>query len=229
MTLALRANEVVPAEQARHEHRVTKTRDGKEFRYALEKSHDDGLKVGEGAQHSNRLNGGPQWSVRSLLIVRHAKATPALAGAPDVERSLSERGVAQCAQLRAWASDPHELGRFGPVVALVSAARRTRETFDLAFRGTPLVHDVVFSEAIYNGVADVSADDLLRALAEHDDGEMSLMVVAHNPSVLELLWTFSDEWARDGFRTGSAYVIELAGFTRVEVGSGELVAHFVPA
>lgn len=166
--------------------------------------------------------------MRSLLIVRHAKAAPALAGEADVERSLSERGVAQCAQLRAWASDPHELGRFGPVVALVSSARRTRETFDLAFRDTPLIKDVVWSDAIYNGVRDVSADQLLGALGEIDDAETSLMVVAHNPSVLELLWTFTDEWARDRFRTGSAYVIELAGSTHVEVGSGELVAHFVP-
>ncbi len=166
--------------------------------------------------------------MRSLVIVRHAKATPALAGALDVERSLSERGVAQCAQLRAWANDARELGRFGPVVALVSAARRTRETFDLAFRDTPLVNHVVFSESIYNGVRDVSADQLLNALSELDDGEHSMMVVAHNPSVLELLWTCTNESASDGFRTGSAYVIGLAAGSRVDAGAGELVAHYVP-
>ncbi len=187
------------------------------------------MQIGEGVQHRYRLNGGPQWSVRSLLIVRHAKATPALVGALDVARALSERGVAQCAQLRAWANDPHELGRFGPVVALVSSARRTRETFEFAFGDTPLVHEAVFSEAIYNGVRDVSGDQLLRALGELDDGVRSLMVVAHNPSVLELLWRFSPESARERFRTGSAYVVALAETTRVEAGVGELVAHYAPA
>lgn len=166
--------------------------------------------------------------MRTLLIVRHAKATPARAGASDFDRPLSERGVAQCEQLRAWASDLDELGRFGPVAALVSAAARTRETFDLAFRGTALAARTTVSAAIYNGVHDVSGEHLLNALGELDEPETALMVVAHNPSVTDLLWTLTGDVPREGFRTGSAYVVSFSEMTPLEAARAALVARYVP-
>lgn len=124
--------------------------------------------------------------MRSLVIVRHAKAASAGKGQRDYDRPLTKRGRAQSERLRAWASDPQALGRFGPVTALVSGSARTRETYAVAFAGTPFVHALETSDLIYNGKRDVSGRDLLSELAAVDPVTESLMVVAHNPSVLEL-------------------------------------------
>ncbi|HUY43942.1 MAG TPA: hypothetical protein VMU98_09290 [Acidimicrobiales bacterium] len=166
--------------------------------------------------------------MRYLTIVRHAKATPAVAGASDFDRALSARGVSQCAQLRAWANDPEELGRFGPSVALVSAARRTQQTFEMAFDGTALVSSVEVTDAIYNGVRDVSADALLEALARVDPLNASLTLIAHNPSVLELLWMLTGEFAPEGFKTAGAYVVALVGEERIDRCAYESVTRYVP-
>ena len=106
--------------------------------------------------------------MRYLTVVRHAKASPGEPGVSDFVRTLNKRGRDECARLRKWASDPKELGRFGPTTALVSSAERTRETFRRAFHGTAFVEHCEFSELIYNGRRDVSAEDLLIDLAAID-------------------------------------------------------------
>ena len=170
--------------------------------------------------------------VRYLTIVRHAKATPASAGGDDLERPLSGRGREQCRRLREWARDPEALGRFGPTVALVSAARRTTETFERAFAGTPYVTSVTFSGAIYNGRRMVDTGDLLAQLVAVDPGTSSLLVVAHNPTVLECvldLTTRIPTSLRDGhYPLGGAYVLELPDDLVVGSGPYPLVASYLP-
>ena len=125
--------------------------------------------------------------MRYLTIVRHAEAEDRADSGRDYDRRLSARGRRQCEQLRALASDPDELGRFGPVVALVSGAARTRETFARAFEDTPFVAHVEYSDLIYNGRREVTAEDVLIDLAAIDPVTSSLMVVGHNPTLRDLV------------------------------------------
>ncbi|MGC8509319.1 MAG: SixA phosphatase family protein [Acidimicrobiales bacterium] len=170
--------------------------------------------------------------MRYLTIVRHAKATPASPGGDDFARPLSGRGREQCRRLREWARDPDALGRFGPTVALVSAARRTTETFERAFAGTPFVSSVTFGAAIYNGRRAVDADDLLAQLATIDPGTSSLLVVAHNPTVLECVLSLTTRIPtslREGhYPLGGAYVLELPDDQVVGQGPYALVASYLP-
>jgi phosphohistidine phosphatase len=170
--------------------------------------------------------------VRYLTIVRHAKAAPAKAGDSDYERTLNDRGVRQCEQLRSWALDPEALGRFGPTTALVSGAARTRETFTLAFDQTPLVVEYHFSDLIYNGVRHVSAEDLLIDLAAIDPVRTSLLVVAHNPTVHELLVSLAIKTPksvlREGYPLGGAFVLALGEDEPIGLGRYELVERYVP-
>ena len=170
--------------------------------------------------------------VRYLTIVRHAKATPASAGDDDLERPLSGRGREQCRRLREWACNPKALGGFGPTVALVSAARRTTETFERAFAGTPFVSSVTFSAVIYNGHRTVDADDLLGQLAMVDPGTSSLLVVAHNPTVLECVLGLTARIPtslREGhYPLGGAYVLEVPEDQVVGQGPYPLVANYLP-
>jgi len=169
--------------------------------------------------------------VRYLTIVRHAKAERAKPEHGDFERRLNDRGRRQCEALREWASDDSELGRFGPTTALVSAAARTRETYERAFAETPFVAHCVFSELIYNGLRDVSAEDVLIDLAAIDPVTTSLLVVGHNPTVLEFIWTLCEELPpslREGFPLAGAYVLGLPEDEQVGLGPYPLVTHYVP-
>jgi len=170
-------------------------------------------------------------AVRYLTIVRHAKATPAEAGESDYERTLSGRGRRQCTQLRAWALDVEALGAFGPVTALVSSAARTRQTFREAFEGTPFVSAVHFSDLIYNGRREVTAEDLLIDLTAIDPVTTSLLVVAHNPTVHDLVDTLADESPevlRGGYPLGGAIVMALRDDQPVGLSRYRVVAHYVP-
>lgn len=173
--------------------------------------------------------------MRHLVVVRHAEAVVAAPGAPDVERSLSARGRRACARLREWADDDAALGAFGPVNALVSGARRTRETFEEAFAGTRFVREVTTTLRIYNGVRAVALDEVFSELAEIDDGEHGLLLVAHSPTVAELVWALTGEGHGhgdghgDGYPLAGATVIEwdLAGHP-VAVGDARVLARYVP-
>jgi phosphohistidine phosphatase len=169
--------------------------------------------------------------VRYLTIVRHAKAEKPTPAKRDFDRSLSERGRRQCEQLRAWAADESELGRFGPTTALVSASARTRETFHRAFEATPFVTECSYSELIYNGQRDVSAEDLLIDLAAIDPVTTSLLVVGHNPTVLELLWSLVPELprsAREGYPTAGVFVLAIPDDRQIGLAKYDVIAKYVP-
>lgn len=169
--------------------------------------------------------------MRYLTIVRHAKSTPASRGGSDFDRPLSGRGRRQCAQLRAWASDDEALGQYGPTTALVSSAARTIETFERAFAETPLVIHQEFSELIYNGRREVSAQDLLINLAAIDPVTTSLLVVAHNPSVHELVLSLArgiPDSLRVRYPLGGAFVLALPDDRPIGLARYELVASFIP-
>jgi phosphohistidine phosphatase len=169
--------------------------------------------------------------VRYLTIVRHAKAEKDSDDGSDFTRTLNGRGRRQCEQLRAWASDENELGRFGPTTALVSAAARTTETFRRAFEGTGFVNECSESSLIYNGRRHVSAEDVLVNLAAIDPLRTSLLVVGHNPTVLELLLTITRDLPpefEDEYPLAAAYVLELRDDEPVGPGPYEFVRRYVP-
>jgi phosphohistidine phosphatase len=170
--------------------------------------------------------------VRYLTIVRHAKTSPAGPGESDFARTLNKRGREECEKLREWAIDPKKLGRYGPTTALVSSAARTRETFRRAFHATPFVTRCEFSELIYNGTRDVSAEDVLIDLAAIDPVTSSLLVVAHNPTVHELMFALADELPKalrnSHYPLGGAFVLALPEDRTVSLERYEVVASFVP-
>ena len=171
-------------------------------------------------------------AVRYLSVVRHAKATAAQPGASDYERALSAKGLRQCAQLRTWAQEHTALAQYGPVTALVSSAKRTRETFERAFEGTAFVNSVWYSDLIYNGRRDVSAEELLVELSSVDPVTTSLMVVAHNPTLHELVEMLAlkrSEWLRAGaYPLGGAFVFELPDDEPIGLSSYSLVNTLIP-
>jgi len=144
-----------------------------------------------------------------LILMRHAKAEREAPSGRDVDRPLSARGVTD-AGLVAQA-----LAKRGvrPDVALVSAAERTRQTWDAA-------HDA-FGDVevlIEPGLYDASAATLRRAVEGQEDRAGCLILIAHNPGVHQLAVELLIEGAASptaierfaaGFPTGSAAVFAL--------------------
>lgn len=167
--------------------------------------------------------------MRHLVVVRHAEAAPARPGDPDVERPLTARGRAQCAQLREWADGDAALGALGPLAALVSGARRTRETFEGAFAGSRVVREVTTTMRIYNGTRPLALDDVFSELAQIDDAEHGLLLVAHSPTVGELVWALTGESGAHSYPLAGATVIEWGSEgAPLGVGPARVVARYVP-
>ncbi len=110
-----------------------------------------------------------------LTLLRHAKAEPADTAPDDIDRVLAEKGREDAPRMgRALA----EAGA-APELALVSTARRTRETWDLVQPAFPAA-DVRILDSLYLADASTLMSEAERAGAER------VMVVAHNPGLHEL-------------------------------------------
>ena len=110
-----------------------------------------------------------------LVIIRHAKAVDRLQAEDDFERGLTPRGREDAAR----AADAIASAGLGADRALVSPARRTRETWSLIapVMGEPVIEDPM---ALYH-----ASDTMLQRLAleAFEGGAERLVIVGHNPGV----------------------------------------------
>lgn len=120
--------------------------------------------------------------MKSLILLRHAKAAPAAAGG-DHHRPLDERGRQASALVGAHL---RSLG-LRPDILLVSSALRTRETCQIvaAAAGLP---EPQFEDDLYLASSGV----LLRRIRKTPPRAGSLMVIGHNPGLAELMVKLSD-------------------------------------
>jgi phosphohistidine phosphatase len=149
---------------------------------------------------------------RRLILIRHAKAE---AGAVDLERPLTSRGVSDAAAAGLL------LARAGvvPDRAVLSPARRARQTWDGVQAGLAEPVEAVIDERVYDN--HVAA--LLQVIADVEvnvDAVVGcLVLVGHNPSFAELAITLDDgqgdqqarQRLRVGYPTSGVAIFELTG------------------
>lgn len=159
--------------------------------------------------------------MRHLILFRHAKALAGTATG-DHARGLSPRGLAEAAQAGLSLE-----ARLPPEFALVSDARRTRETFDrlIEAAGRDIPHR--FEGALYGA----GANEIAAAIADVDADATRLLVVGHNPGIGDLARVLSgegDDAARHRlaarFPTSAFAIIELPWTTWSATGPGILRA-----
>lgn len=168
--------------------------------------------------------------MKRIFLLRHAKAV-AKDAAPDPDRVLASVGHEQMGRMA------HHLGEYLTQhhltidEALVSAAARTRETWQLM--KMPAV-PVTLDRRIY----DASADTLLDVIRDADDAAATVILVGHNPAIQDLarqLVGFGDRFAAvrrlEAFPTGSLALMDVAvdGWDEVAFGSARLTAFVTPA
>ncbi len=108
-----------------------------------------------------------------LILTRHAKSDWDDPLVTDHQRVLNPRGRRSAPLIGRWLAGNGHV----PALALVSDARRTRETWELLAPELPGVVPVRFLSALYAA----SAHTMLRALATA--GESAVMMIGHNPGI----------------------------------------------
>lgn len=112
--------------------------------------------------------------MRTLILMRHAKAVRAHEAPSDRERALTGRGRRDAASAGAMMEDCG----LKPSLALVSDSQRTRETAQEALQGFRL--ETRFEEALYHASPEGIWDAFSASDAE------SVVIVGHNPGMGEL-------------------------------------------
>lgn len=113
--------------------------------------------------------------MRTLILMRHAKAVRPAEAESDKARGLTSRGRRDAAAAGAAMED----AGLKPQTALVSTAERTRETAAHGLQNFRL--ETRYEEALYHA----SPDSLWDAFSA-DDAD-SVVIVGHNPGVGELV------------------------------------------
>lgn len=167
--------------------------------------------------------------MRKLLLLRHAKSSWDDPGLQDFDRPLNGRGR----------KDARRMGKFmaehglRPALALVSAALRTRSTWELMeprLEGVPMSLERQLYEA--------SARTLTSRLRQVDDHVASVLLIAHNPGIGRLAEDLVGhhgapdllERLAEKYPTGALAEIELdiTHWGEVEDGRGRLVSFTRP-
>jgi phosphohistidine phosphatase len=112
-----------------------------------------------------------------LILMRHGKAEQHAATGGDFERALAPRGQGDAALMG------RVLAKAGlsPDLALVSSARRTRETWEAASPAFPGAQAQVRRDLYH-----AEAQDVLAAIRDAAPASGAVMVVGHNPGLHEL-------------------------------------------
>lgn len=163
-----------------------------------------------------------------LVLLRHAKAAPG-SGGPDELRALTATGREQAA----WVGASLAGAGLVPEVALVSAAVRTRETWQhLGAALEPAPEEDVRDELYSAGVGTV-----LDVVREVDDRVRTVAVVGHEPTISRtaaVLAREDDDEAlldrvRHGVPTATYAVLELTtSWSRLDPGTARLVDVVTP-
>jgi phosphohistidine phosphatase len=165
--------------------------------------------------------------MKTLFILRHAKAEEDSDSGKDFDRPLAERG---------W-SDARAIGRAmrergpAPDMILSSPARRASETASALIEGHGAALALEFDRRLYNATPNALLEVIGGANGE------SLMLVGHNPGVHHLVLTLTDpadeplrQQAWEKFPTAALAMIALPidYWNEVGEGTGHLEALLTP-
>lgn len=161
----------------------------------------------------------------TLLLLRHAKSDWGQPGLADHDRPLNPRGERDAPRIGKWLAE----NGFTPAAALVSSARRARQTAEAALeaagaggapkRTTRRLYGAG-PEEIFRAVREAAAD------GEFPGAASPLLVVAHNPGMEELAARCEGNAApADGtarpFPTGAVAVVTCPGAAWAEIPAPE--------
>lgn len=127
--------------------------------------------------------------MKTLFLVRHAKSSWDETSRPDRDRPLAERGERDLAKMGKRLAERE----VRPELILSSPALRARSTAEGLARALDCPRKAIrIDERLYA----CRPEDLLAVLAEHGEGHKRVMLVGHNPELLELAQHFAEQIER---------------------------------
>ena len=144
-------------------------------------------------------------SLKTLYILRHAKAAPEDREGGDAERPLTKHGRKAAAAMGDYLAGLQP----APRLVLCSSSRRTRETLDEVLPAFEREPQFVFEDALYLASASRLLDRLQR-LPEQTD---SVLLIGHNPGLHQLAAALASEPAAlaESFPTAALAVLRVGG------------------
>lgn len=162
--------------------------------------------------------------MRHLTLMRHAKAKQPSGDMTDHQRPLNKRGVRQAEAMA------HVLQRWQALEGkiCVSTAVRTRQTFDVIeaqHLERQLDSHVLLDDALYT----FEGEALLAWLKALPDTAKRVLVIGHNPALVELAHWLNDE-APPSLPTGSVlhFTLPETPWSAIKKGSAELAGGLTP-
>lgn len=166
--------------------------------------------------------------MRTLWVLRHAKAVPH-SPADDYGRHLAARGRRQCAELSERIG---AMKRAKPDLVLTSSAARALQTAEAVMGALPGA-EMEAERDLYQA----EPDGVIDRVRQVDDAHAQLMLVGHNPTVLELLELLLDpddakgrERLERGLPTAALALVgfDIDGWAHLGPGGGRLADFYVP-
>jgi|SRR6185437_10945316 len=152
--------------------------------------------------------------MKTLFLLRHAKAENAAPGSPDINRALNERGKREALALGAFIrkqSSTFEL-------VLCSPAVRARETAELVLSAAEVTVNVRYDQRIY----EAGPRQLLEVISEVAANQSAVLLVGHNPGMEELLRALTGKGEPMATCTLAQIDFNFADWGRVTECSGSL-------
>lgn len=160
--------------------------------------------------------------MRTLILLRHAHAEGPLAGQADIDRPLSDVGEREAREAGQWLRGHAE----PPQRVLVSPARRTRQTWEIAGAefGT-----IPAAEQLEPAIYDATPGTLMELLDAPADAA-SVWLVGHNPGLEQLVALLASGQSGDyrGMPPAGIARLRFAPDAAMEPGSGTLLDFWWP-
>ena len=152
--------------------------------------------------------------MKTLLLLRHAKAENAAPGSSDINRSLNERGKKEAQTIGTFIRKQN----LRVELVLCSPAVRARETAELVLSAAEVTADVRFDQRIY----EAGPHQLLEVISEVDENKSAVLLVGHNPGMEDLLRALTGR--EEPLATGTLVKIDFSFdvWSRVAADSGSL-------
>lgn len=152
--------------------------------------------------------------MRELILLRHAHALPASGAEADIDRALSQDGIAEAQAAGKWLVEHNLI----PDLVLCSPARRTRETLSIVCDKAGYCEQRIEDE-LYGA----SPGTLMELLDAHRDVGR-VMVVGHNPGLEQTVALISSGQSGDyrGVPPSGIAVLHLPADAELEPGIATL-------
>jgi phosphohistidine phosphatase len=160
--------------------------------------------------------------MKTLILMRHAKAINGDGVMTDFERGLAERGKTDAAEM----GKRLKLKNFTPDLILCSAAKRTHKTaklvsVELGYNELSIERDLELYEA--------SLNDMLHTLRQINDSHNQVLLVAHNPTISGMIGYLTGDFVSSLPTAGQACMLfDVMSWKQIMPQQGELVWVDVP-